>query len=53
MGVYFIASSLHTITYQEQTKSSPAINENQVSCNLTGENIKRECNLIILKYKQN
>lgn len=51
MGVYFIASNLHTITYQEQAKSSPGINENQVSCNLQGENIKREYNLIILTYE--
>jgi len=43
--VYFIAPNLHPITYREQAKSSPGVNENQVPCNLPGEN--RECNLNI------
>lgn len=51
MGVYFIAPNLHTSPYQEQAKSSPGINENRESCNLPGENIKEEYNLLIFKYK--
>lgn len=41
MGIYFIASNLHTVTYQKQAKSSPAINGNKVSCKLTYHKISK------------